>query len=177
MKGFTKAKTVLEYDKIINYVSTFATTSPAKALITQTVPQTDRVIISRLLDETEQALELLVVKGKPTFSAPEGVVDSADRAEKGAMLTTGELLNIASMLRAVGYVKRYPEGKDIPALYPYFSTLTESKALAEEIGMKIIGEDMIADDASPELYRIRREIKRAEESVRESSPIWSVCTL
>ena len=78
------------------------------------------------------ALELLTVKGKPTFSAPEGVVDSADRAEKGAMLT-----------------------------------LTESKALAEEINMKIIGEDMIADDASGELYRIRREIRRAEESVRE----------
>ena len=167
MKGFTKAKTILEYDKIINYVATFATTTPARAQISQTVPETDRVRISRLLDETEQALELLTVKGKPTFSAPEGVVDSADRAEKGAMLTLTELLNIASMLRAVGYVKRYPEGKDVPALYPYFSTLTESKALAEEINMKIIGEDMIADDASGELYRIRREIRRAEESVRE----------
>ncbi len=167
MKGFTKAKTILEYDKIINYVATFATTSSAKAIVSQTMPETDSVKISRLLDETEQALELLVVKGKPTFSAPEGVVDSADRAEKGAMLTLSELLNIASMLRAVGYVKRYPEGRDIPALYPYFSTLTESRALADEISMKIIGEDMIADDASPELYRIRREIRRAEESVRE----------
>ncbi|MBR5779868.1 MAG: endonuclease MutS2 [Clostridia bacterium] len=167
MKGFTKAKTILEYDKIINYVATFATTSPAKALVSETIPETDKVKISRLLDETEQALDLLTVKGKPTFSAPEGVVDSADRAEKGAMLTLSELLNIASMLRAVGYVKRYPEGKDVPALYPYFSTLTESRALAEEINTKIIGEDMIADDASPELYRIRREIRRAEESVRE----------
>ena len=135
MKGFTKAKTILEYDKIINFVSTFATTAPAKEQVSQTVPATDRVIISRLLDETEQALELLVVKGKPTFSAPEGVVDSADRAEKGAMLTLLELLNIASMLRAVGYVKRYPEGRDIPALYPYFSTLVESKALADEISV------------------------------------------
>lgn len=167
MKGFTKAKTILEYDKIINYVATFATTASAKSIAAQITPETDPVKISRLLDETEQALELLVVKGKPTFSAPEGVIDSADRAEKGAMLTLLELLNIASMLRAVGYVKRYPEGKDIPALYTYFSTLTEARSLAEEIGMKIIGEDMIADDASPELYRIRREIKRAEESVRE----------
>lgn len=167
MKGFTRAKTILEYDKIINYVASFATTSPAKSIVAETVPATDKVIISRLLDETEQALELLTLKGKPTFSAPEGVIDSADRAEKGAMLTMGELLHIASMLRAVGYVKRYPEGKDIPALYPYFSTLTESRALAEEINMKIIGEDMIADDASGELYRIRREIRRAEESVRE----------
>lgn len=167
MKGFTKAKTILEYDKIINFVATFATTAPARTRLSETVPETDPAIISRLLDETEQALELLVVKGKPTFSAPESVVDSADRAEKGAMLTPLELLNIASMLRAVTYVKKYPEGKDLPALYPYFSTLTESRSLSEEIGMKIIGEDMIADDASPELYRIRREIRRLEESVRE----------
>ncbi len=166
MKGFNKAKTILEYDKIINYAASFATTASAKKKLSETVPETDAVIISRLLDETEQALDLLVLKGKPTFSAPEGVIDSADRAEKGAMLTPPELLNVASMLRAVSYVKKYPEGKDLPALYPYFSTLTESRALAEEIDMKIIGEDTIADDASPELYRIRRDIRRAEDNVR-----------
>jgi len=167
MKGFTKAKTILEYDKIIGYVSSFAVTAPAKEIILSTVPETDAVIISRLLDETEQALSLSVLKGKPSFSAPEGVIDSADRAEKGAMLTPLELLNIASMLRAVSSVKKYPESKDVPALDPYFSALTEQRSLSDEIGMKIIGEDMIADDASSELYRIRREIRRAEASVRE----------
>lgn len=166
MKGFTKAKTILEYDKIIGYASSFAVTAAARKKLAETIPETDSVIISRLLDETEQALDLLVMKGKPGFSAPEGVVDSADRAEKGATLTPIELINIASMLRAVGSVKKYPEGKEIPALYPYFSSLTESRALAEEIDMKIIGEDTIADDASPELYRIRRDIRRAEDSVR-----------
>ncbi len=167
MKGFLRARTILEYDKIINQVASFAVTSTAKEIVSQYEPATDATIINRLLDETEQALDLLVLKGSPTFSAPDGVVDSADRAEKGAMLTLVELLNIASMLRAVGYVKKYPEGKDLPALYPYFSTLTESRQLADEIGMKIIGEDMIADDASPELYRIRRDIRRAESSVRD----------
>ena len=168
MKGFTKARTILEYDKIINQVATFAVTDFAKGTIKETVPEIDSVIISRLLDETEEALGLLTFKGSPTFSAPETVIDSADRAEKGAMLTMLELLNIASLLRAVGYIKKYPEGKDIDALYPYFSTLVESRGLAEEISMKIIGEDTVADDASPELYRIRRELRRAEERVRET---------
>ncbi len=168
MKGFIKARTILEYDKIINHVATFATTAFARNALTETVPETDSVIISRLLDETEEALGLLVFKGSPTFSAPEMVIDSADRAEKGAMLTMVELLNIASLLRAVTYIKKYPEGKEINALYPYFSTLVECRGLAEEIGMKIIGEDTVADDASPELYRIRRELRRAEERVRET---------
>ncbi|MBR5746069.1 MAG: endonuclease MutS2, partial [Clostridia bacterium] len=52
-------------------------------------------------------------------------------------------------------------------LSPYFSALTENKALSDEITLKIIGEDQLADDASPELYRLRREIRRAEDSIRE----------
>ena len=167
MKGFDRAKTILEYDKIIQRASSFAVTNSARTSLLDTIPQTDSVIISRLLDETEEALNLLVFKGSPSFSAPEGVIDSADRAEKGAMLTPGELLNTASLLRAVGAVKKYPEGKDIPALTPYFSALTECKGLAAEIDMKIIGEDVIADDASPALYKIRKDMRRAEMNIRD----------
>ena len=167
MKGFNKAKTILEYDKIISTVASYATTYAAAEKLLNVIPETDSVIISRLLDETDEALGLLVLKGKPSFSAPDGVLDSADRAEKGAVLQPLELLNIASMLRASSSVKKYPEGKELPALCLYFQAITEERRLAEEIGMKIVGEDTIADDASQELYRIRRDIRRAEESIRE----------
>lgn len=167
MNGFQRSKTILEYDKIINKVSSYAVTARAKEILLSYEPKTDPVVISRLLDETEQALELLVFKGAPSFSAPDGVLESADRAEKGATLTMVELLNVASLLRAVASVRKYPEGKESSALYPYFSSLYEVRSLVEEIGLKIIGEDTIADNASPELYRIRREMRRAEQSVRE----------
>ncbi len=168
MKGFQRANTILEYDKIISRVASFAATASGHALLGDTIPSTDKVIVSRLLDETEEALNLLVFKGMPSFSAPDGVVHAADRAEKGATLTMPELLNIASLLRAVGAVKKYPVGKDIPALEPYFSSFMEARGLADEIGMKIIGEDTVADDASHELYKIRRDIRRAEASVRDT---------
>ena len=168
MKGFQKANTVLEYDKIITKLASFAATASAHTVLTETVPQTDGVIVSRLLNETEEALNLLTIKGMPTFSAPQGIFHSADRAEKNATLTMPELLNIASLLRAVSSVKKYPAGKEIPALEPYFTSFMDVKGLAEEIGMKIVGEDTVADDASPELYRIRREIRRAETNVRDT---------
>ena len=167
MKGFEKSRHTLEYDKIIESVASFATTDCAKAKIREYYPSDDAVVVKRRLDETEQALLLLTLKGSPTFSAPEGVTDSADRAEKGAMLLPSELLSVASLLRAVTYIKKYPAGKEVPALSPYFSALTEARGLADEIGMKIIGDDAIADDASPELYKLRKEIKRAEEHIRD----------
>lgn len=166
-KGFQKALRTLEYLKIASAVSSYAATGIGKAKLESMHPETDGVIVSRLLDETEEALNLLTYKGSPPFSAPERVPDAASRAQKGAMLTCGELLEIASMLRAASSLKRYPEGKELVSLAPYFSALTELRPLAEEIGIKIISEDTIADDATPALSKIRRDIKRAEENVRE----------
>ena len=167
MKGFSKSKKILEYDKIISRVASMAKTDTAKLEILKTIPNTDPVAVKRLLAETTEALGLLILKGVPSFSASMGIIDSIDRAEKGATLIPLELIGIGSLLRSVYAVQKYPEGKNVPALEPYFSALTGSRSIAEEITVKIIGEDMIADDASPELYRIRRDIRRAEESVRE----------
>ncbi len=164
--GFEKAIHTLEYDKIMALNASYAMTAVAKQRIVDTVPLVDEVMINRCLDETEQALELLTYKGSPGISAPESVIDSAQRACKGAMLTTKELLNVASMLRAVTSLRRYPDGKSTGALEPYFLALTENKGLESDISMKIISEDQIADDASSSLHKIRREIKRAEENVR-----------
>ena len=167
MKGFERSKTILEYDKITEKIASFACTDGAKEAVSLMRPTDDLFTADRLLDETANAYDLSVFKGSPTFSAPPTVPDSVARAEKGAMLTIPELLSVASLLRAVTYLKKYPEGRDVGTLSRYFSALTENRPLSDEITAKILGEDALADDASPELYKIRREIRRAEENVRE----------
>ncbi|MBR0230904.1 MAG: endonuclease MutS2 [Clostridia bacterium] len=167
MNGFDRTKTVLEYDKITASLAQYAVTDGAKEKLRALEPSCDLHTVEKLLDETERALELITFKGSPTFSAPPGIPDSVSRADKGAMLTMPELLSVASLLRAVTYIKKYPDGRDTGALSAYFSALTENKGLSDEITMKIIGEDTLADDASPELYRLRREIRRAEDNIRE----------
>ena len=165
--GFEKSIFTLEYDKIRNILSGYALTDKAKENILSAVPDTDEVIINRKLDETEEALNLLIYKGAPPISAPGSIEDSVRKATKSAVLLPSELLSIASLLRAVTSLKRYPDGKQLTHLSKYFYALTENKALADEISFKIISEDMIADDATSNLRKIRRDIKRQEESVRE----------
>ncbi|MBP5156129.1 MAG: endonuclease MutS2 [Clostridia bacterium] len=167
MNGFDRTRTVLEYDKITESLAQYAVTDGAKAKLRALEPSCDLHTVDKMLEETERALELITFKGSPTFSAPAGIPDSVSRADKGAMLTMPELLSVASLLRAVTYIKKYPDGRDTGALSAYFSALTENKGLSDEITMKIIGEDTLADDASPELYRLRREIRRAEDNIRE----------
>lgn len=167
MKGFERGRTVLEFDKVLENASACAYTEGGKKKILGTVPSEDRVVVERLLDETTEALELLTYKGAPPLSGTTDVGDAVDRSVKGAILTPPELLSVARLLKTAIAVRQYAENKEFNALYPYFSALIEEKTLANEIERIIIAEDMIADDASDNLYRIRRAIKKAETDVRE----------
>ena len=167
MKGFEKGRTVLEFDKIMAIAAGFAYTESGKEAILGSIPSTDPVVVNRKLDETEEALELLTYKGAPPLYCASGILHAVERSHKGAVLTATELLAIAALLRTVTAVKQYGAGKEHKALEVYFFELMEQKSLAEEIEHIIIAEDMIADDASDDLLRIRRAIRRAENEVRE----------
>jgi len=167
MKGFTRGQSVLEFDKILSIASTFAYTEGGKQAILASVPSPDPVVVTRLLDETEEALELLTYKGAPPLSCGHGIIDAVERSHKGAILTAAELLSVAGLLRTAIAVKQYAAGKEQKALGVYFHALLEERHLANEIDRIIIAEDMIADDASDALLRIRRSIRRAETEVRE----------
>ena len=167
MKGFEKGKIVLEFDKIMAIAAGFAYTDSGKSAILDSYPSSDPVVVNRRLDETEEALELLTYKGAPPLSCANGILNAVERSHKGAVLTPQELLSIAALLRTAIAVKQYGAGKEHKALGVYFGELVEQRPLAEEIERIIIAEDMIADDASDDLYRIRRAIRRAENEVRE----------
>ncbi len=167
MKDFARGKTVLEFDKITAAAASFAYTEGGKQGVIDCVPSTDPVTVERLLDETEEALELLTYQGAPPLSGSPAILQTAERSNKGALLTIPELLAVAGLLRAAIAVKQYAAGRELKTLGVYFSTLLEERGLAREIERVIIAEDQIADDASDELYRIRREMRKAENEVRE----------
>ena len=112
MKGFNRGQTVLEFDKILSIASTFAYTEGGKQAILESAPSSDPVVVTRLLDETEEALELLTYKGAPPLSCRAGIVDAVERSHKGAILTANELLAVAALLRTAIAVKQYAAGKE-----------------------------------------------------------------
>ena len=94
-----KVLTTLEFDKIINMLADCALTEGAKARARALVPTDDYDVIIRRQTKTEDAKRLINAKGYPAFTAEEGVVSSAERAYKGAILSPRELLDIAALLK------------------------------------------------------------------------------
>lgn len=168
MKGFDRARKILEFDKITALLADCAPTEGSAEIVRSLQPQTDAYTVNRLLDETTDAKRMTVTKGNPPFGRVKDITDALDRAKKAAMLTMRELLDIALMLRVVVSLKKYRgEYADSDSLDDYFANLISNNFLEGEISRCIVAEDMMADDASDKLYTIRRNIRKAENNIRD----------
>ncbi|HKL79052.1 MAG TPA: endonuclease MutS2 [Mobilitalea sp.] len=167
-----KALRTLEYNKIINKLSSLAGTSTGRELCAHLLPGSKLIEIKRLQTETSDALSRLLRKGSVAFSGIHDIRPSIMRLKIGSNLGAGELLHISSDLDATLRLKAYgeytgKEGEDqaVDSLTEYFAGLEPLTPLNNEIKRCIITEEEIADDASPELKSVRRAIRNTNDKI------------
>lgn len=166
----TKTLNTLEYNKITAMLADCAATAGAKAKARALIPTDDLDLIIYRQTKVEDAKRLINAKGYPSFSAEENVPEAAERAYKGAVLSPRELLDIASLLRSTRMLIDYIS-TDKPfetSLDEIFLRLIANRALEEKITRSILSEDMIADEASPELADIRRKIRITNNKIKDT---------
>ena len=166
----SKTLSTLEFDKITVLLSECAATEGAKARARALTPIADYDDIVARHNKTEDAKRLINAKGYPSFVAGEGVVSAAERAYKGAILSPRELLDIASLLHSSRMLLDYINTDKLfeTSLDEVFLRIIPQRELEENIKRSIISEDMIADEASPELAEIRRKIKATNNRIKDT---------
>lgn len=170
---FDKAVKTLEFDKITAMLAECAPTGGAKALAYRLMPDNDRYMIEKKLRQTTDAKNLLTAKGLPSFGNVKDITASIDRAEKGATMTPVELLDVAALLCTARRLYDYffgdrKEGDPGEGLAEIFGRLVSDRPLETKITRAIIAEDMIADEASPELAEIRRKIRVENNRIKDN---------
>ena len=166
--SFSKAMKTLEFDKVLDILSSFCAISCAKGRIQSICPSVSVEEIKRRLRETSDAKNLILVKSSPSFSGVNDITTHLDRASLGSVLSNAELLDIASLLRVCSSSKVYfDKVKEGNYLFTYVSKICQNRYLEEKISSSIISEDLIADNASSQLYDIRRKIRNAQNKVRD----------
>ena len=165
-----KTLITLEFDKICGMLAECAPTEGARELAYRLMPSGDIVEVLRRLHRTTDAKRLLDVKGTPPFGSVKDVSEACERAVKGAMLTTRELLEVARVLRSArGLVDYLKVNKPFDTtLDEMFSRLLPNRHLEERITRSILSEDMIADEASRELAELRRKIREANSRIKDT---------
>lgn len=159
----------LELDKILLMLSKEATCEDAREMALAITPLCGKFEIEEALKQTDDAYVLSGRFGAPSFGGVKNMQNAFRRAEAGGLLNTTELLRIAETLRITRGVRQW-RNKSAgieTSLDLLFSRLAENKFLEEKITSCILSEDEIADNASPELYDIRRKMRQASSKARE----------
>ena len=170
MSFFEKSLHTLELPAVLEMLAREAVSESAKELALGLTPSADLAEVRHRLSETGAAKTMMVVRGSPSFSGVKDVRASLNRADLGGSLNTRELLDIARVLQAARLVGGYlgDRHEDKTPIDYLFHSLHANKFLEEKINTSIIGDDEIADGASPELANIRRQMRAASARAREA---------
>ena len=163
------SRRVLELDKIFEMLCTHAVCEQTKQTIRQISPAETIREAQQLIDETAAAHSLANRFGNPGIYSVSSCDELIGRAKRQAMLSMGELLLIASVLRSARLMinwKRQSDSEET-ALDMLFQALDCDQTLESDISEAIISEEEISDQASPALYDIRRKIRNAHQRARE----------
>lgn len=168
---------VLEYYKIIEKLTGFATCPAGKRMCERLKPSIDLMEITKNQEETADALRRVYQQGSLSFSGVYPIGEAMKRVAVGASLSIAELLDVAKLLQVAEHARQYGEqsqdkdGEGVntrqDSLTGYFESLMPLEHLAREINRCILSEDEIADDASATLKDIRRNMKATNGKVHE----------
>ena len=171
-----KSLRVLEFHKIIELLAGHATSEPGRGMCLALRPSVVRSTIEQTQQETEDAVSRILRCGATNFGSNRDLGFSLKSLEVGSTLSVSELLKIAMLLENVARVKKYGREGNRPAaseegdpkndsLTPYFDALEPFAPLSSEIRRCILSEEEIADDASGNLKRIRREMASTGDKI------------
>ncbi len=170
MYNSEKYLNLLELNSVLNLLSNEATIASAKERALKLRPFSSLEEVNLELKKTEDAFLLTAKFASPSFYSPIDPASILTRAEVGASINMGELLDIANCLKSIRSVKEWKENCSInskTALDEIFDSLSPNKFLEDKIYFAIKSQDEMNDNASSELASIRRKIRGISSSIKD----------
>ncbi|XID95404.1 endonuclease MutS2 [Paenibacillaceae bacterium WGS1546] len=158
----------LEYDRVIEILTTCASTYLGKEKIARLEPIAETETIRRRLEETEEAVRLLAKGGQPPLPSLEGMETLIPLLGTGYVLSEAEFGHLARFARSCEQLRQYMAAKkaEAPVVAGYGTAMHDLKPLRESVEA-CIDRGRIVDGASSELAKIRKKIRAAEEKLQK----------
>ena len=164
----TAYKKTLELDKVlaraVQLCACRETKEMMQALQPCETPEDERYA----LEQTNAINNLLIKNGSPRFGSVSEVRRVVSHAQKGGILSMGELLEIAATLRNFAGLSQWYglSEHDMMPTDDLFYSLAPQPVLERQISDSILSPEEMADTASTTLADLRRKIRQTEDSIR-----------
>lgn len=163
----------LEYNKILEILSSYTKTYIGKKLSLELSPSFDAIEVANLQLQTNEALTLLYKYENPPIGDFNDVSIHLKKLESNNILSTKEILDLAHVLKISKELSIFFDEitkniyEEFNSIKSFFNNLYLNIDLEKEIFMKIIDENTIDDRASDTLYNIRKKRKSLEQNVKD----------
>ena len=164
----TAYKKTLELDKVLARAVQLCACRETKEMMQDLQPCETPEDERYALEQTNAINSLLIKNGSPRFGSVSEVRRVVAHAQKGGILSMGELLEIAATLRNFAGLSQWYglSEHDMMPTDDLFYSLAPPPVLERQISDSIISPEEMADTASTTLADLRRKIRQTEDSIR-----------
>ena len=164
----TAYKKTLELDKVLARAVQLCACRETKEMMQDLQPCETPEDERYALEQTNAINSLLIKNGSPRFGSVSEVRRVVAHAQKGGILSMGELLEIAATLRNFAGLSQWYglSEHDMMPTDDLFYSLAPQPVLERQISDSIISPEEMTDTASTTLADLRRKIRQTEDSIR-----------
>ncbi|MBF0517680.1 MAG: hypothetical protein HQK97_11300, partial [Nitrospirae bacterium] len=157
----------LEFHKILDMAAGFAATGGGAALIAESAPISDIDVIRGEIDHVSQWRALFADNKRPIIESFNDMLPLFDALRPaGAVLDPLELREFIWLFESALTLRRLASEKNCPNIVAVTSQITGHAPLKRALVKSIDSDGRITDEASPELFAIRKKLAACEQRVK-----------
>ena len=157
---------LLEFPLIRSRLAAYAAFEPSRRLALALEPVADPFVVTRRLDETDEARWLLSMRPDIGIGGARDIAPFVGRAARGGRLDPTELWAVVETLIAAGRLADHLRELERPLLHALYRDLEPMPALRTRLEASVDPAGEVLDSASPALGGLRRAVRIAHERLR-----------
>jgi DNA mismatch repair protein MutS2 len=161
-----RSQQILEFPQIRERLAAHTAFAPSRRLAEALTPSSDPVVVARLLDETDEARDLVARRPDLGVGGAHDIAPLVMRARRGGRLTGTDLLAIYETLVAASRVAEALLGERPALLHELGRSIKPLPVLRARLEQSLDPAGELLDSASPALGGLRRAVRVAYERLR-----------
>src|SRR3954470_1282809 len=161
-----RTQQILEFPQIRERLAGHTAFGPSRRLAEALTPSSDAIVVARMLDETDQARDLVSRRPDVGVGGAHDIAQLVMRARRGGRLAGSDLLEIADTLVTAGRVGEALRSERQPLLHELGRSIKPLPQLRARLEQSVDPSGELLDSASPALGGLRRAVRVAYERLR-----------
>jgi DNA mismatch repair protein MutS2 len=157
---------ILEFGLVRERLAEHTSFGPSQRLAQALAPESDPVLVARMLDETDEARELLQERPGVGIAGARDIGSAIERAARGGRLEPSQFVEIAATLEATSKLEAALTGTRRPLLRDLARQLHPIPAIRSTLARSFYPVGELLDTASPRLGGLRAAVRVAFDRLR-----------